>query len=361
MKNLLNHKQLIFRIFLFSIPIILFSLSVNSIAAQQVFKTDFDDVVKVSTNKLSIALDHWFEFAALNNGVGGHEDGARMFIENEWAHSGDKSLGMEITNIDRSGRAEFSIYPHSIVEDEYTVNLWLRLDPELNLEVPGLDYNWAEILVLFSEASSNHTFYNRLTISQPDTSQSKFNLSLGGRAPYSFMGSYQLPNQTSTYPQYKLGELKNYPIKLGEWFNVRYYVKRHTNKGIIKVWIDNQQIFFVENIPTKISSNFYSTVAKIYHEPSAAKSFKIWIDDLEVYKGLYEPQIGSPESKPIGCKADYDVSGVVDERDFLTFSLNYKRSPIDCKYDIITDSTCQLRIEDFIEFASVYLDTTQCR
>jgi len=72
------------------------------------------------------------------------------------------------------------------------------------------------------------------------------------------------------------------------------------------------------------------------------------------------PPAPPPTSPPAACKADYNLSGVVDIADFATFGQNYKKTGINCNLDLV-GSDCLLNISDFAQFASVYKDSNICK
>jgi hypothetical protein len=253
--------------------LLLFLISAFPAFAQTpAFQTDFESAVKTDNNHLNISLNHWFEFGDYDGSNTG--DGARMWVDTTLGHSGTKSIGLEVSDISKSRRAEFDIWPYNLVGDQLTVSQWLYLPADFGLHAPNINWNWYEFNVLFSEYQAGLSDnYVRLMLGQPDTSQSIFNLTLGGRKP---------PNST----QFILATIDPYTLPRGRWFNLHSYLKRDAINGVAKVWIDGQLVFNQSGINTKGAvSDYHISPAKVYYETTDTTLHRMWLDDLKIYQG----------------------------------------------------------------------------
>lgn len=96
-----------------------------------VFKTDLENVVKSDATTLNIPVDNYFNF--------GGGAGATMWMEGLdrqtsgiTCHSGNRCVGMEITNVTMSRRNQFSIVNlQNLVGQELFVSVWLYLPVDL--------------------------------------------------------------------------------------------------------------------------------------------------------------------------------------------------------------------------------------
>jgi len=314
--------------------------------APPVFQTDFENVRQSDPNTLNIPVENWFEFGDYDGSSTG--DGARMWIDNTRAHSGTKSIGLEVFDITKSRRAEFNIYPYSLVGDELSVSQWLYLPADFGLHAPGIDWNWFNFNVLFSEYSGPGTDrYLDLTLIQPDTTKSDFQLTLGGRRP---------PNNT----KYLVGSQNSFALQRGKWFNVHWYLKRDASLGAVKVWIDGKLIFDYANINTKGSLTNYNIVpAKVYYETSDTTPHQMWVDDVVIYKGYVPPVTVLPTASPIpsptlSCASDINQDGKTDLLDYSILARNFFQKPYTpARADVTGDGAVDVR--DFTQFLNYFL------
>lgn len=231
--------------------------------AELIFKTSFKDAEKVSDEYLNIPIDHWFTLKP---------EGARMWVETAFAHSGSRCIGMEIFDKAVSKRNEFNIagiqYALPDLSDEFTVSAWLMLPEDFSLGEPG----WYEPIMFFQESGPTWAPYIALLILQPDIAVSVFNL--------------VIQYEDVDHNLHTLKVLENFPLPRGNWFNIRWYLLRHPTEGILKVWVDKKLIYHGTNLTTKATDNFFITIAKIYYTVTDMKPQQIWVDDLGIWKGL---------------------------------------------------------------------------
>jgi len=239
------------------------------------YRTDFEGVTKRNANELEISLDNWFEF--------GGDGGAAIWMEgldrktpNVNCHSGSRCVGMELTDITKSRRNEFDIMNlQSLgITNEYFVSVWLYLPADWQLHLPKGQFNWYEIADPSATGGPPYAPYTTVWINQKDGLVKIFDLEFGGRDAQQKYESFK----TTT----------NYPLPLGRWFNLQYYVFRHPTNGIVKVWIDGTLLWDGDNIPTMNASVAPKTIAaKIYYEPTDTYSpYRLWVDDLEIYRSM---------------------------------------------------------------------------
>jgi hypothetical protein len=228
------------------------------------YHTDFEDVIQIDAHALSLPIAHVFNFG---------DGGARMWMEENFGHSGKRYVGMEVTDVVISRRNEFNIVDmEKLVGDELFVSCWFYLPPDWSLHSPSTDpyLNWYSLACLFQEQAPNYAPYAALHIYQPDITKPIFNLGV-------FMRDV---NQVAT----RIVEISNFPLPRGRWFNVSYYVLRHPTNGIIKVWVDGTLICDKSGLCTKVINEYFTTVAKIYYNTADTFSpYRVWVDDLEIY------------------------------------------------------------------------------
>jgi len=241
-----------------------------------VYTTGFEDVTKRDANRLNMGIDNWFEFQG--------DGGAAMWMEgldrktpDITCHSGSRCVGLELTDAAKSYRNDFVILNlQNLVGDELFVSVWLYLPADWRLHAPNINWNWYEIANPFFEAGPSFRPYAAIHIIQPDITKGTFNMKLDVRDTSNALNNY--------------GNIPNYPLLRGRWFNLQYYVYRHETNGIVKVWIDGTLLFDARNISTKNpSTTGWSThPAKIYYESEldAFSPYRIWADDLEIYNRM---------------------------------------------------------------------------
>ncbi len=235
-----------------------------------VYSTSFENVQKKNRHSLNWDFPHWVEYAAMHKEDGGEGNGlggGDIWVEDSITLSGKKSIGLQLTDIEKSRRTEFTIYPEDYIQDEYFISYWLYLAEDWGLYDPTIEWDWFEI------GNPFNTFgrpYAAIHISEPDANQENFAITLSLREENGTLSS--------------LSE-KRLKLPKGRWFNISYYVYRHEEKGAIKLWFDDHYIGGKIGIPTKSTKtdNFAVSIAKIYHERGDKVPHQLWIDDLELF------------------------------------------------------------------------------
>jgi len=273
---------------------IMFLPYLDAASAAPVYRTGFEDVTKKDANRLNMGIDNWFEFQG--------DGGAAMWVEGLdrktpgiTCHSGSRCVGLELTDVTKSKRSEFEITNlEDLVGDEVSVSVWLYLSADWQLH---LSWNWYAIADPFFTAGPSFRPYAAIHIRQPDITKDIFNLELNVRDTSNALNNY--------------GNIRNYPLPRGRWFNLQYYVYHHETNGIVKVWIDGTLLFDVRNISTKNPSTaeWFTTIAKIYYESEldSFSPYRIWADDLEVCKGE-ATSVTTTETTSVSLNARFDAS-----------------------------------------------------
>lgn len=236
----------------------------------KVYETSFENVSKKNSQELTWDFPHMFEFAARHQedgGTGNGLGGARMWVDTLHAHTGNKSIGLEVFDIEKSRRSEFVISPKNYVSKEYYISYWLFLPANWGLFDPNIDWDWFEI---GDPYTSKGLPYSAIFITKPDDNQQYYSVSLGTRD--------QLGILTST-------EEKRISLPKNRWFQICYYVRRDVIDGAIKVWFDGQLIADKSGFPTAhtLHNDFNVSIAKIYYERGDKIPHQLWIDDLTLY------------------------------------------------------------------------------
>jgi hypothetical protein len=241
-----------------------------------VFSTDFENVTKLNANQLNMgAIPNYFEF----QGYGGAAiwmEGLNRETPGITCHSGSRCVGMELTDISRSRRNEFNIMNLTkVVGNELFVSVWLYLPANWTLHSPT--NLWYEIMNPFFTDKPSYLPYAAFHIYQS---------SINHVAISDFTAALDVTDISGI--QHNYAHVNDYPLPIGRWFNLEYYVYRHQTDGIVQVWIDGSLLFNVGNISTENPSvqEWYTTVAKIYYSTDDHFSpYRIWVDDLEIYSG----------------------------------------------------------------------------
>ena len=255
--------------------------SMSTVNPGLVYSTDFANVTKQDTHHLNMGqIADYFAFGGDGGGASMWMEGLDRNTPGITCHSGSRCVGMELTNITKSRRAEFNIENlENLVGNELYVSVWLYLPSNWNLHSPDGN-NWYEIVNPYFTGDPSNLPYTAIQIFQTSPT-STFDMDLVQRDISSNLTHLQ--------------NVANYPLPRGQWFNVQYYVRRDVTNGAVKVWLNDALLFDVENIQTVNPSipSWFTTPAKIYYDPTDTYSpYLIWADDLEIYSAL--PQTSIP-------------------------------------------------------------------
>ncbi len=247
-----------------------FSLGATS-TAKKVYSTDFESVTKKNDFVLDMGIDNLFVFD--NSTACMFMDDGSKRPNSPVPHSGNRAVCLEIT---KGHRNEFNLMNmQNLVQKELYISVWLYLPANFQMHMPN--GNWFEIANPLITAETFAPYF-ALHISQEST-QPEFSLQL-----------YQ--RDINRDPKV-LKNIPNIDLPRGRWFNLQYYVYHDDTDGVIKVWFDdpmmqNQPIIEVSGVDmAKSSEAWYTTIAKIYHDPKDTYSpYQLWVDDLEIWNGM---------------------------------------------------------------------------
>jgi hypothetical protein len=247
----------------------------SAVPSTPVYSTDFEHVTKKDANRLNMGIDNWFEFGG-DGGASIWMEGLDRNTSGITCHSGNRCLGMELTDITKSRRNQFGIYnlQNLGITDQYFVSEWLYLPGDWRLHLPMGRWNWYELSNPDGAAGPTFGPYTSIHIIQRDPTVDVFEL------------NFDQVDTTGTQTTLKV--IPNYALPRGQWVNLQYYVFRHPTNGIVRVWIDGTLLWDGENIATKNPSiaDWLTIPAKIYYETSDTFSpYRIWVDDLEISNG----------------------------------------------------------------------------
>lgn len=238
------------------------------------YATDFEDTIKVDDHHLNLPIEHRFNFAGtLADGLWhSGEDGARFWVETDFAHSGTRSIGMELFDITKARRNEFNIAKaNELLGEEIMVSVWLFLPSDWMLYAPGSGNRWYEFMNPYAEGGPDWVPKMHFHIYQPIENQPAFSMGVLMRDK----------DNVKSMPLY----VSDFPLPRGRWFNVRFYLLRHHTDGIIKIWFDGKLVGNKTGLVTKDENSYTLIVAKIYHDLTDSVPHKIWVDDLELWSG----------------------------------------------------------------------------
>jgi len=224
------------------------------------YATDFENIIKTSSTTLSMSISHEFGLGAVSGGARIWMDDGSSETNSPTPHSGSRCVGMETTTSERN---EFNIYSiQNLVSPstEYYVSEWLYLP--VGWTIPSS--HWYSICADLQALADPYLPRSEIILNNWDNINK---IDLGTVANGVVDTYYSLP-----------------PI--GQWFKFAYYVKLSTTAGIIKVWINNEEILSASGIDTwgAVGRAMLTTVAKIYGGEGKG-TLRLWVDDLSIYSG----------------------------------------------------------------------------
>lgn len=274
---------------------------------KKVYSTDFETVTKKNEVTLDMGIENLFVFSDSTATM--FMDDGSMRPNSPTPHSGNRMVGLEITG---GHRNEFNLMNmQNLVQKELFISVWLYLPSDFHMQMSKT--NWFEIAnpVITAETFSP---YFALHINQK-TEHPDFGL--------------QLYYRDVNRDPYVLRDIPRIDLQRGRWFNLQYYIYHDSTEGVIKIWFDdpmmqNQPIINVDGIAMSNpdSSAWYTTIAKIYHDPDDTHSpYRLWVDDLEVWNGMPPQRLsidvwtdkGNNNELPIsgGCLGSYKEGDTV--------------------------------------------------
>ncbi len=269
------------------------SISRQTVADGLVFSTDFENVIKQNRTSLNMGIPNSFAFNGAN--VSMWVEGLDRVTPGFVSHSGNKSVGMEVIN---GYRNEFNIINmQNFVGKQFWITVWLYLPLDWQLHwVDSHNFNWYALCDTFMASKEAipvpYYPYNEVYIHQPN---------VGSNSPDFYIDTDIRDNTGSGEVVTPLGgnatNLDHFPLPLGQWFNLTYFVDRDAYNGAVAIWLNDQCIASKTGVKTSnmINDAFFTTIAKIYHDRADTYSgYKIWVDDLEIHNNQLPMPTPSP-------------------------------------------------------------------
>jgi len=241
------------------------------------YSTDFENVIKTEEYSLNLTIPNYI----YTQGDGG----ARVWIEGVdrttlgiTPHSGNRCLGMEVTDLSLSRRAQLDVYIGQyapLTGDEYYFKGWYFLPPDWTIDTSD------EAVVAGNYYSIANPFSNIPNFSP------MVEIELHpGRAGNSWDGTFDLAvtyRSDEYYPNWSVYENFPWMALRGRWFPIEWYVKMHDNVGIVRVWVDGTLICDKSEVALPKDQGPYIVIGKVYYGITDPYSKQLWVDDIEIY------------------------------------------------------------------------------
>lgn len=279
------------------------TITYGSTSANLVYSTSFEYSTVYSANELNLEGNGPYaprNFLSLN-------DGGTFWVEDKntippyapatgrpTPRTGNKMLGLMVPASTTIGiRSEFglvaidgiSLTPNTLhLIDEAFLSIWLWLPPDWDLARTG--NNWYELVNPYY--CINPAYYPKcaLHILEPNGPNGPCTLAL---KHYTAVGVFTT-----------LGQISNFVVPRGEWFNLKWWIRLHETNGAIKFWLSTSYYgndylladksgFQTRNSPTGNPPYYWSaSVAKVYLDGDNGPEY-LYADDLQVWDGLPTP------------------------------------------------------------------------
>jgi hypothetical protein len=311
--------------------------------AKKIYSTDFESVTKKNRNSLNMGIDNYFDFDGSNVTV--FMDDGTLREDSPAPHSGHRDVCLDV---DSGYRNEFNlINMENLVDSELFISVWLYLPKDFQMSLS--QDNWLELIDPLFTASPAYAPYFAVMVTR-STSDSGYGLRLVQRDVNNVFSVLQ------TVPYIDL------PV--GQWFNIQYYVFRDATNGVIKVWLNdparqNDPILDKSDLHmTNPNVNgWFTTIAKIYHDIQDKSTYRLWVDDLEVWNGLPPAPLNAnvwsdkgdnsqlPNSQ--GCLGSYTIGSTVPLYCTVNKDANGKLDLIDPAGKVTTLVNEQLSVKTY--------------
>lgn len=241
------------------------------------YSTDFENVVKTDEYSLNLTIPNYI----YTQGDGG----ARVWIEGLdtttlgiTPHSGSRCLGLEVTDLSLSRRAQLDVYIGQyapLTGDEYYFKGWYFLPPDWTIDTSD-------------EAVVAGNYYS---IANPFSNLPSFNPIVEielhpGRVGNTWDGTFDLAvtyRGDKWYPDWSVYDNFPWMALRGRWFPIEWYVKMHDTAGIVKVWVDSVLVCDKSGVALPKDQGPYIVIGKVYYGTMDPYSKQLWVDDLEIY------------------------------------------------------------------------------
>jgi len=245
---------------------------ISTVVSTLKFRTDFSDVVSIEYRGLI------FRGVSFRNVVNYEEGTARIEVVEDTSAQGGVSFYMEVFKGQPTHkRCDMNWYIRDLgVNQEFYIDSRLKLRADYDLAPPH-DFPtwgpWHEIMDLFSEWTSaepeNYLYMPLILGKGPNGFKFSLSLRKGGTDPYTLWSQSALVD-----------------VPRGEWFHLRFYIRRDRTNGVVKVWLNGQLMFDVSGVQTMGKSDeFFTTPAKLYGGEILPEKV-LWVDSVEVHDGL---------------------------------------------------------------------------
>jgi len=222
-----------------------------------------EDVAKVDDHRLSWTINHWI------GGTGG-ETGARFGIV-DFGHSSSKSLLLELFDITKSRRAEMKIYGYpTLFGSELYMSMWYYLPSDWKLT--GENYKQNQLIEIREwDKDRNIDWMLSVYIKYSD---GKYVFEVGHKDNTIGQSSYVMYGRA--------GE-----VLRGQWFELKFYVKRHSSSGIVALWLNGYRIIYKEDCKTRhVQDEYYLVPVKQYCDETDTYPKTVYADDLTISNAL---------------------------------------------------------------------------
>lgn len=230
------------------------------------FKSDYEGVTKKDADELTLPIEHRM------HGTGGGsdfwmDDGTVISGVSPTPHSGSRCVGMEAPT--QAERLEFNIknLEDLVTTDEFFIRHWLYLPVGWTVPSPK---NWYVLNALYQADES------------PWTPMSEFGVD-----------THDGPDQCRYRYTYGTGPSKIWlnhdygSLPVGEWFKLEWYVKLHETDGRQILWMNDELIGDdIKKTTNYAGADVLSTIAKIYGGEGSGQTYRLWVDDLEIWDGI---------------------------------------------------------------------------
>jgi hypothetical protein len=141
-------------------------------------------------------------------------------------------------------------------------------------------------------------------------------------------------------------------------YNVKFKASNNdgANSGALNLVVNSTNAGTVTINPTGSYSTFKDFSLNNISLSAGSNTFTVNVSDEWMDLDSIRFEIATAT---ITCKGDYNNNGIVDISDFQLFGQNYKKTGLQCSYDIVGDD-CLLTIADFQAFGQLYKVANAC-
>lgn len=243
-----------------------------------IYSTDFENVTLLYPEPHN---DNWLNMGIPNsivyqNYVQSQPGGATVWMEGLdrntsgiTCHSGTRCLGMELFNITKSRRNEFNIVAmNNLTGNQGFVSVWLYLPANWQTYAPS-GSSWYALVDLYFTPSPNTSWASIYIVQTPPS--------------HNF--EVEVAYYDTNIVEHWLYNNNDFPLPVGRWFNVQWYVLRSTTNGRLAVWLDGQLLEDTSGFNTGSPTSWFTTPGKIYYNQNSNNTspYYLWVDDLQIY------------------------------------------------------------------------------